>query len=39
MPCNNKSKKTSDNSIEGKESIQKPDNPSKRANEDTIPDV
>ena len=35
----NKINKTSDTLIKGKESIQKPDNPSKRAKEASIPDV
>ena len=39
IPCKNKIKKTSDNLIKGKESIQESDNRSKRAKKDTIPDV
>ena len=39
IPRNNKRKKTSKTLITGKESIQEPDNPSKRAKYDSIPDV
>ena len=39
IPLNNKRKKTSDTSITGKEIIQEPYNPSKRAKEDSTPDV
>ena len=39
IPRKNKRKKTSDTLIRRKKSIQEPDNPSKRAKEDSIPDV
>ena len=39
ITCNNKRKKTSETLITGKEIIQESDNPSKRAKEDSIPDV
>ena len=39
VPCKNKRRKNVDNFIKIKETIQEPVNPSKRAKEDTIPDV
>ena len=39
ITCNNNKNKTSDTLIMRKETIQEPVNPSKRAQEDTIPDV
>ena len=39
IPCKNKRKNTPETSIKGKESIQEPDNPIKRAKEDSISDV
>ena len=39
IPHKNKTKNTFDTSIKVKESIQEPENPSKRAKEDSIPDV
>ena len=39
IPRKKKGNKTPDTFIKGKESIQKPDNPSKRAKESSIPDV
>ena len=39
IPRKNKRKNTPDTLIKGKESIQETDKPSKRANEDSIPDV
>ena len=38
-PCKYKRNKTSEFLITGKESIQEPENPSKRTKEDSIPDV
>ena len=38
ISCKDKRNKTSETLIKGKESIQQPDNPSKRAKEDSIPD-
>ena len=39
IPCKNKIMKASDTLITGKETIQEPVNPSKRAKEDTIPNM
>ena len=39
IPHNNKRKKTSDTLIKGKKSIQEPDNLSKIAKKDSVPDV
>ena len=39
IPCKNKIQKTSDTSIAGKKIIQEHENPSKRAKEDSLPDV
>ena len=39
IPSKNKIKKTSYTSIKGKESIQEPENPSKRSKEDSIHDA